>query len=258
MVATQLIEFLRTSVGVQDSESTNPDSEFVSMSYEELETLLMVVVTRDFPEVQSLDSLPTEYIYPVVLLAKKELYYVLASKYANKYDLGADNNNYLKRSQMYDHYLKLIEQVDKEYKDYQENGAAGGNTLTSFDVLLSNRYGTKRNYELGVTPAPVLYVDNVCCTTVELSWFARFSRFESYTIYLSTAPIIDDYAVGDKISAEAKKVIKITDVHQTSCRIEGLTPGTQYYVAIAAREASSLTGYKEETFTTKPVASVKI
>ena len=122
MVATQLIEFLRTSVGVQDSESTNPDSEFVSMSYEELETLLMVVVTRDFPEVQSLDSLPTEYIYPVVLLAKKELYYVLASKYANKYDLGADNNNYLKRSQMYDHYLKLIEQVDKEYKDYQENG----------------------------------------------------------------------------------------------------------------------------------------
>ena len=61
-----------------------------------------------------------------------------------------------------------------------------------------------------------------------------------------------------KFPQKQKKVIKITDVHQTSCRIEGLTPGTQYYVVIAAREASSLTGYKEETFTTKSVASVKI
>lgn len=255
MVATQLVEFLRTSVGIQDSETTEAEN---SMSFDDFERILLVVVSRDFPEVQSLDELPTEYIYPVVLLAKKELYYTLASKYANYYDLGADNNNYLKRSQMYDHYLKLIEQVDKEYKDYQENGAAGGNTLTSFDVLLSSRYGTRRNYELGVIPAPVLYVDSVTSTSVELSWSARFSRFDSYTIYLSTSPIIDDLAVGNKVSKEAKEVVKIKDVHQTCCRIEGLVPGTSYCVAIAAKECSSLTGYAETSFSTKSSVTVKI
>lgn len=67
-----------------------------------------------------MEYLPEDAVYPIVLLAKKELYYTLAVKEAPLYDIGADNNNYLKRSQRFDHYMKLIAQVDSEYDDWIE------------------------------------------------------------------------------------------------------------------------------------------
>lgn len=256
MTPSQIIDFLRKSVAIEDPDSEN-DSSYTSMSYEELELFVEVVITRDFPGV-SFDDLPTEYIYPVILLSKKELYYALAVKEAPLYDLGADNNNYLKRSQRFDHYMKLILQVDKEYKDYQENGGAGSNTLTSFDVLLPNRSATRRNYEKGVIPAPVLSIGSETCTSVELSWKVSMSHFESYVVYISRSPILDKFSIGNKISSEAKEVVRIHDYRQTCCRIEGLTPDTTYHVLLAAREMSHLTGYAEAVFSTTENASVDL
>ena len=46
------------------------------------------------------------------------------------------------------------------------------------------------------------------------------------------------------------EVLTIRNVHQTSCRIEGLDPDTDYFVAVSATEMSSLTGYKQESFKT--------
>lgn len=257
MTPSQLIEFLRNSVSIQDPDSSQ-DSAYISMTDEEIELYIQVVLTRDYPDV-SLEDLPPEYVYPVVLLAKKELYYALAVKDAPLYDLGADNNNYLKRSQRFDHYMKLIAQVDKEYEDYLDNGGAGGNTLTSFDVLLPNRSGTKRNHEKGAIPALTLYVDSETSTSVELSWKVKVSRFESCALYISESPIYDKYGIGDsKISKDAKEVIRIRDSRQTACRITGLTPGTSYFILLTVTDMNNLTGYKETTVRTAEAAEVNV
>lgn len=248
MTVDQMVAYLRSNVSLQTG--TVQDSAYLSMTDEDIILYMNVVLTRNYPEIPSLDYLPAEYIYPIILLSKKELYYALATKEAPLYDIGADNNNYLKRSQRFDHYMKLIAQVDKEYADYLENGGAGANTLTSFDVLLSDRYATKRNYEKGAIPALSLYVGAVTETSVEILWKAKLSRFREYKVFISESPIVDLFNVSKPISAEAKEVVTIRNVHQTSCRIEGLLPDTEYYVVVSAVEKSSLTGYVQESFKT--------
>ena len=250
MTVDQMVSYLRLNVSIQDPDGTVQDSAYLSMTDEDIVLIMNIVLTRNFSDVPSLDYLPTEYVYPVILLSKKELFHALAVKEAPLYDLGADNNNYLKRSQRFEHYMKLIAQVDKEYEDYLENGGAGANTLTSFDVLLSDRYATKRNYEKGAIPAPILYVVGVSETFVELQWKVKLSRFQNYKVYISEAPIVDSFDVNSVISKSAKEVAVIRNVHQTSCRIEGLLPNTDYYVAVMATEKSSLTGIAQESFKT--------
>lgn len=249
MTVDQLVQYLRLNVSIQDPEGAVQDSAYLSMTDEDILLYMNVALTRNYPDIPSLDYLPTEYVYPIILLSKKELFHALAVKEAPLFDIGADNNNYLKRSQRFEHYMKLIAQVDKEYEDYLENGGAGGNTLSSFDVLLSDRYATKRNYEKGVIPALSLYVRGVGETFVEIEWKVKLSRFQEYKVYISKSPIVDLFNVSEPVVKETE-VLTIKNVHQTSCRIEGLDPDTEYFVAVSATEMSSLTGYKQESFKT--------
>lgn len=244
MTKAELVRYLRLNVNIQNADVT--DTTYLSMKDEDIELYLNVVLTRDFPYVPSLDLIPQEDIYPIVLLAKKELYYALASADAPLFDLTADNNNQIKRSQRFEHYMKLIEAVDKEYNQYNEDGGAGTrNTLTSYDVLLSDRYATRHNYEKGFVPALSLRVLGVTDTTIELTWSVQLSRFDKYEVYISEEQIYDEYSISREVSPKAKLIAKILNVHQNKCRIEGLVPNTVYHIMVSAREKSSLVGRKE-------------
>lgn len=244
MTKAEIVRYLRLNVNIQNADVT--DTAYLSMKDEDIELYLSVVLTRDFPQVPSLDLIPQEDIYPVVLLAKKELYFALASMDAPLYDLTADNNNQIKRSQRFEHYMKLIQAVDEEYNQYNEDGGAGTrNTLTSYDVLISDRYATRRNYEKGFVPTLSLRVTGVSETTIELLWSVQLSRFEKYEVYISEEQIYDEYSIGQSVSPEAKLVAKILNVHQNKCRIEGLLPNTVYHVMVSATDKSSLVGRAE-------------
>ena len=244
MTKAELVRYLRLNVNIQNAEVT--DTAYLSMTDEDIELYLNVVLTRDFPQVPSLDLIPQEDIYPVVLLAKKELYFTLASMDAPLYDLTADNNNQIKRSQRFEHYMKLIQAVDEEYNQYNEDGGAGTrNTLTSYDVLISDRYATKRNYEKGFVPTLSLRVVGVADTAIELLWSVQLSRFEKYEVYISEEQILDEYSISEPVSKKAKLVAKILNVHQNKCRIEGLIPNTVYHIMVSATDKSSLVGRTE-------------
>ena len=244
MTKAELVRYLRLNINIQNADVK--DTTYLSMTDEDIELYLSVVLTRDFPEVPSLDLIPHEDIYPVVLLAKKELYFTLASVDAPLIDLIADNNNQIKRGQRFEHYMKLIAAVDEEYNQYNEDGGSGTrNTLTSYDVLISDRYATRRNYEKGFVPTLSLRVTGVTDTTIELMWSVQLSRFEKYEVYISEEQIYDEYSISNTVSPEAKLVAKILNVHQNKCRIEGLIPNTVYHVMVSATDKSSLVGRAE-------------
>lgn len=249
MTVADIINFLRLNVKVQNSEVNDP--QFLNMTDADLTLYLEVVKTRDFAKYPTLDSLPQECIYPLVLLAKKELYFALASSNAPLFDLVADNNNQLKRSDRFKHYMSLIAQVDSEYKQYVSDGGAGHNTLTSFDVLLSNRYYTKRNHELGYVPVLSLYVDSFSSTTIELSWEMQVSMFLSSKVYISTSKIYDEY-LPEKINPNAQLVATYQDNHITQCRLTGLVPNTLYYILLVVTDKTTLKGYREVSISTTP------
>ena len=75
-----LVKYLRDSVLVQDP-STAEDPVWLQMSDSDLAIVLEVAKYRDFPN-QVLSSLANGVVYPLMLVAKKELYYRLAVKSA--------------------------------------------------------------------------------------------------------------------------------------------------------------------------------
>lgn len=249
MTKAELVKYLRQNVNIQNADLE--DTVYLKMSDEDIELYLKIALTRDFPTIPSLDLIPNEDIYPIVLLAKKELYFTLASVDAPLYDMTADNNNQLKRSQRFDHYMKLIQTIDEEYNQYNEDGGAGTrNTLTSYDVLLADRYSTRRNYEKGTVPTLSLRILNVTDTTIELNWSVRMSKFAKYEVYISDEQIYDEFNYEEPVSPSAKLVATFLDVHHNRCRIEGLSPDTVYHIMVSATERSSLTGRSEVIVTT--------
>ena len=250
MEVSKIINYIRTSMKVQDPMVTSNDSAYLSLTDEQILDFLTIALARDFPEVPSVEYITNENLYPITILTKKDLCYTLAITDAPLFDIGADNNNYLKRSQRFDHYMKLIVQLDKEYQDYLDNGGAGGNILTSHNVLLPDRYNTLYNREKGTIPAPILYLDNVGTTFVEFSWRVSLSRFKSYNIYLSDKPIIDLYSK-EVITEGSEHITNIKNPHRTHFRISNLKEDTEYHVAICAEEMSGLKGYDERKFKTE-------
>lgn len=254
MTVEQMIQFLRLSVYVQDKDKVvTVDEQYLCMTDEDLLLYLNLALSRNFSDVPSLEYLPEDAVYPIVLLAKKELYYTLAVKEAPLYDIGADNNNYLKRSQRFDHYMKLIAQVDSEYGDWIENGGTDNGTVKSYSVTLSDRYGTRYNYENAAVPTVVLYIGNITEDTVEFWWSVKnISRFYRYKVYVSKEPIVDLFNLKSHIASGATLVAEIKDIHQLRCRVTGLEQKTTYYIAVQATNMASLSGYAQYQIETGP------
>lgn len=255
MTVEQMIQFLRLSVYVQDKDKVvDQDPAYLCMTDEDLLLYLNLAMSRNYSDVPELKYLPEEAVYGVVILAKKELYYTLAVKEAPLFDMGADNNNYLKRSQRFDHYMKLIAQADKEYEDWLENGGEDDiGTVRSYSVTLSDRYGTRYNYENAAVPKVTLYVGTITENSIEFWWSVKnISRFYRYKVYISTEPIVDLYNLKSHISEGAKLVAEIKDIHQVHCRVRGLDPKTTYYIAIQATNMASLCGYAQTEVVTGP------
>lgn len=254
MKVEDLVKFLRTSVYIQDKEQvTTVDPQYLCMTDEEIISYLDIVKMRNYPDVPSLTLMPDESIYGLIILAKKELYCTLAVKEAPLYDLGADNNNYLKRSQRFDHYMKLAEEAGKEYDDWLENGGEEGalGTVTTYHVTLSDRYNTRYNYENGVVPKVTLYALSITSNSVEIFWKVKnLSRFKKYKVYVSSEQIVDLYNVSSHISKEAKCVQEISDIHQSMIRITDLNSDTEYHVAVEVIDMSGHKGYAEIVITT--------
>ncbi len=252
MTKEKLIKFLKSSVHIQDPEIDN-DSGYLAMSDEDLELYLTVALSRDFSKVRSLDEVPEATVYPLMLLAKKELYYALAVIEAPLYDMGADNNNYLKREQRFQHYMKLIGQIDTEYERYLDDNATGtDNTLTTYDVLLSNRYYTRNYRSKGVAPVVSLYADNVGTDSVELSWDSVVINFSEFRIYISEQPIYDPYNLEKPISDTAKLLFRVREDTSHKCRINDLKQNKVYYILIEYIDKCGLKGFSQIVIDTTP------
>lgn len=255
MTVEQMIQFLRLSVYVQDKDKVvEQDPQYLCMTDEDLLLYLNLAMSRNYSDTPALKYLPEDALYGVIILAKKELYYTLAVKEAPLFDMGADNNNYLKRSQRFDHYMKLIVQADKEYEDWLENGGEDGlGTVKSYSVTLSDRYGTRYNYENAAVPKVILYVGTITEDSIEFWWNVKnISRFYRYKVYVSKEPIVDLYNLKTHIAEGAKLVAEIKDIHQVHCRVTGLEQKTVYYIAIQAVNMASLCGYAQAEVETGP------
>ena len=262
LTVDDMVALIRSSVNVQvpdvDEEGnviTTTDSAYLTMTDDDIKLFIKLGVSRAYPDVEDLADLPDGSEFAIVLLAKIELYLKLAVLQANKVDMGADNNNYLKQGQRFEHYMKLAEDGKAQYDDWLENESAGSNTVSSFDVLLSNRHYTKRNYEKQPTPKVKVYLDDVTSDSVNFHWkVTNTSHFGRFKVYFSTLPIFDIFADGalysNKIRETAQCVKSTGDIRDVYHRMTGLEADTPYYIAVVSIERNQVFGYSEISFTT--------
>lgn len=244
---TDLINFIRTSVLVgnpSDSEY-NADDYFISLTDEQVELYLKVVISRDYSQ-YTIDTLPYECAYPVTLLTKLDLYFQLATSVAMEYNLSSDDGS-LYRDQKYRHCLDMMTYLRSLYNDFVDDGGTGKNTLTSYDMIIESRNGTYRNYALSTVPSTEIVADAITDTYIELSLYITSGSLSSIKIYLSNESIYDEY---DPVSMEDYLIATYTDPHFYKTRITGLTELTDYVVTIAVTDLTGLTGYNELSFTT--------
>lgn len=245
MPIQEIIKFLRQSILVQDPDVAPVDEDFLSITEEDFVALLQICLTKVDPR-DDVFSLKQENLYPLILISKKELYHRLAVKSAPDYSITSATGTQLKRGEVFDHYYKLIEEVEQEYKNYLATGVP----VQVGEVLLSSRYFSGRNYSLASKPQVLLSIDEVYKDKVELSWnLKRINKFAKYELYIGEKPIIDKYD-RNAISKEAKKVDTIRDIHRTLYRISELKADTVYYVLLLVEERNGLQGYVELKFTT--------
>lgn len=255
LTVKDLIKLLRESVNVQSDEAEVVDTAYLQMTDDDIELFIKLGVTRAYPSVTDLRQLPDGSEYPIVLLAKIELYLKLAVLKADKVDMGADNNNYLKQDQRFTHYMKLVAEAREQYESWLDNEGQG--VVSSYDVLLSNRHYTHRNYEKQATPRVVITIDQVTSDSVDFHWgVSNTSHFGRFKVYVSKDQIVDmhrDGATCDRKICEGAVLLKSTsNIREAYHRVNNLESGTMYHVAVISIERNQVFGYDEMTFDTLP------
>lgn len=249
MQVDNIIKLLRNSIFIQDPDIAPVDEDLLAMKDEDFIPVLQMCLANVDPNA-TLDDIEDDRVYPMIILAKIELYSRLAVKTAPKYSLTSATGVQLKRAEVFDHYYKLIEQCQNDYKIYK---STGGRTLTNEEVIthvvLDNRYFSQRNYNLANNPKVTLKIDTVYADKIEVSWGKiKVNKFARFELYLDKKPIYDKYT--SKVSPSATKLAVIKDIHQKCCRIESLDQDTKYYLLILIEERNGLKGYSEVEFTT--------
>lgn len=258
LTVEELVKILRSSVNVQvpveeGSEETINDPAYLTMTDDDITLFIKLGVSRAYPKVTDLAELPSGSEYPITLLAKIELYLKLAVVKADKVDMGVDNNNYIKQDQRFKHYMALVAEAREQYDSWLDNEGQG--EVSSYDVLLSNRHYTQRNFEKQVTPKVSLRIDQVTSDSVDFHWgVTNTSHFGRFKVYISKQPIVDMFKDGatydKKIDGEAKLLVSTQNIRNTYHRVSNLESGTTYYVAVISIERNQVFGYSETSFDT--------
>ena len=247
MSVQELIDFLRLQIHIQDrNKNIVTSEECLDLTDNDIKLFLNIARSKHFSE-YSLYNLPESAIYPIILLAKRELFTSLAVKSAPEYDITADNNNVLREHQMFQAYLALIKVVDEQYEQYLES-ISGLGVLSSADVLLNKKYYSQRNYDKSTPPMVTVRINTISKNHVAVSWTSQnINRFLKYEVRVGNTPTWNGFS----FDANAKIVADIKDIHVTMCQVQNLKANTPYYLSVAVYERNGLFGVLEVDFTTE-------
>lgn len=244
----ELVPYLRKSLSLQDPNIEN-DPAYV-FTDDDLYAVLKMAVIEHNPRYTEL-NFPENEQYFLVLLAKKEIYYRLASSSAPFYPLQAEGAG-LRKDYRFEHYMSLIRIVNNEYKDKYDKFIRDI-PVEQGELFVPSRHFTGRTYSLMETPVVELEVVAVRSDSADLKW-KQFDvlggMFWKYEIYVSESPIYDEFE--DLIDSGATKVVEITDIRRTKYRLKDLVPETHYYILVVAKDLNGIKGYSEVEIDTLP------
>lgn len=250
------INYLRSSLRLQAPDvETDPAYKFTD---DELFAVLETVAPAH-SVTHTIDTMPNSEMYFVMLLAKKEIFYRLATSTAPFYPLSAEGAK-LEKNVRFDHYLALIKEINKEYEDAmkrfasEDGGDIGvGGEIEVHQVKLWGKPYANRYFSLTDAPTISVELSGITEGSVNVDW-TKYSentgnRFLRYLVFYDTVPIYDEYSISP-IPIHVKPDFVVEDIRRTKLRITELMPDTTYYVLVRVDTSLGLSGYAQKEFTT--------
>lgn len=246
MDKTTLVSYLRSSLKLQSPDIVTDEA--YKYTDDELSAIIDIMIPAH-NSTYTVASFPQNEEYFLILLAKKEVYYRLATATAPLYPLSAEGAE-LRKDVRFEHYMSLIRRIESEYSlawsTFESN-----KEIQVGETFLERNHLSLNNYEHAIRPDVELTVDTIRKDSVDISW-SKFEvvrgRFAEYKIYVSATDIYDEYE--DKVSDEAQLIVRILDIHRTKYRITGLLPNTTYHIGVISVDVNSLKGIADEIVTT--------
>ncbi len=205
----------------------------------------------------TIDETPDSEFYMVLLLAKREVYYRLATTTAPFFKIEADDSR-LEKNMRFDHYMKLVEAVTEEYnklyeEKFDDDGTGTGGVITVYNSKLYGKPYMRRYQQLNDHQDVNLVISGITETTVNLDWNRYFTThgadFKCYEIYVSEEMIFDEYSLIEK-PIEHLPLYTITDPRKTKVRVSDLSPGKTYHVLVRSCSLIGNDSFEQKTFTT--------
>lgn len=195
----------------------------------------------------SVASIPESQEGYLILLAKEEIYWRLATAQAPNYDLETEFTKIIK-SKRFDHYFKLISLLKQKIDEYQVS-------VQVSDVVLNSREGSARNYALAVNQDLVQVTPSgITSTSVNLDWIpydVNLGMFSCYDILVGRNILYDPYSDPVINFGQEERRIMLTDIKRVKYRVNDLVPNSLYNVVIIYKSASKHE-YAIAQFTTLP------
>jgi hypothetical protein len=250
MSIQDILHYLRISVNVQMPDGSI-DPAYLSMTDDELMLYLKLGLSQPYfyqQGITELEDVTGNFVYALVLYAKRELYTALAVRVAKDVSMSADSVS-MSKSQRYDHYADLARQCNSEIEALT-NGS---------DAALGGTNGVAYTYTYGTPNRPIvskyrgepviqkLTAKLVGDTSALLTWmYPTYSAsFKQADVYMSQEPIVLYRGFETFVSDTAEKIGTTKDLSVHSFMVNDLEADTHYYFAVAASDTKGKCGYAQ-------------
>lgn len=255
------IKYFAQSVRLDNPKTINDPA----YKFSDLDLYAILEVSAPVHRGQTESETRDEEFYFILLLAKREIYYRLATTTAPFFKIEAEDSR-LEKNMRFDHYMELVKSVMEEYdklyeQKYGKDGNFGdetgtGGVVTVYNTKLYGKHYLRRYQQLNELHTLNLVISGITQTTVNLDWDKYYSThgadFKNYEVYVSENMIYDEYAPTEQ-PITLKPLYTITDPRKTKIRVSDLEPGKVYHVLV--KSSSLMKGndsYEQTVFTTLP------
>lgn len=184
---------------------------------------LTTITDQDLDDILKQKTLSLGYFYPdiplaneeaVMLLTRKEIYWKMALVSAPLYEMSMGDLQVSKQVR-FDHYIQLIEMVEKDYKDLKND--PNKVKIEVQDTLVNTVYNQRKIVNNFVIPTVKLNVDSVILdrVNIDIQYINLNPKdFVYITVYTSDEPLVDKYSNEAFDTSKGTHHLEIRDIHK--------------------------------------------
>lgn len=234
-----LISYIKFSLAIGVGNVTDPSLEEITD-----EELLASLTQQCYKLGVNPKDISEEHVAELTCLVRKDVYWRMATLNAPLYELQMDGLRVSKHTR-FDHYLKLIQEVDKEYLSIKNDPSRV--KIQVGEVFIDRYYNKRKQFNSYQIPEVEIMVDTVLDNGYNISIDISKVKPADYIqtqVYFSNEKILDEYE-DNKISERARLVFNTFNYHSHLLRVKYEDVNRVNYLLLVVKLKNGLKAFHE-------------